>query len=254
MIRTAFRRLAGALLLAAGTAGAAFAVPTEITVRVLSRDAKFIGSSMGSVEVTIADEASGEVLAEGLTRGGTGDTARIMHQPRKRGEGIAIGDAAAFHAVVDLEQPRRLRVTARGPGGHPDSANTVSASQWVLPGRHLKGDGWVLEMPGLVVNLHDLPERASAGGVAVRASVQMMCGCPLTPGGLWDSNDFEVEVDALQDGEVRSTAPLEFAGEASEFAGRVELPGPGEWRLRVRAWQPATGNAGVGEGTLEVGQ
>jgi hypothetical protein len=33
----------------------AHAVPTEITVRVLAKDAKFIGSSMGGVRVTITD-------------------------------------------------------------------------------------------------------------------------------------------------------------------------------------------------------
>lgn len=251
MMRTAIWLLAGVLVLPA--AGTARAEPTEITVRVLSRDAKFIGSSMGSVKVTIADEASGQVLAEGLTRGGTGDTQRIMQQPHTRGRAIAIGDAAAFHAVVDLEQPRRLRVTAHGPAGFPHSANTVSASRWVLPGRHLGGDGWVLEMPGLVVALHDLPESVAAGAALdVQATVQMMCGCPLTPGGLWDSNEFEVGVDALLDGEVHSTDPLGFAGEPSEFAGRIELPGPGDWQLRVWAWQPATGNAGVAHGSVEV--
>ena len=55
--------------------GATFsgAVPTEITVRVKTKDAKFLINLMGGASVTIKDAMTGELLAKGLTTGGTGN-------------------------------------------------------------------------------------------------------------------------------------------------------------------------------------
>lgn len=247
------RTLIAALLFAALVTSAQ-AEPTDITVRVLARDAKFIGSSMGGARITISDAETGEVLAQGLTEGDTGDTKRIMTSPRSRGEGLATEGAAAFTATIDLDRPRQVRVTAEGPVEFPGSANTVSATQWVVPGRHMvAGDGWVLEMPGLVVNLHDLPEAIAAGETLdVRATVEMMCGCPLTPGGLWDADEFKIRAYAVLHQETRADAGMDYAGEASEFSGGLVLDQPGTWKVVVWAWQESTGNTGVGERMVEV--
>jgi hypothetical protein len=247
-------RIALAALVIAALAGPAQAQPTEITVRVLARDAKFIGTSMGGARVTITDAETGEVLAEGLTEGETGSTERIMETPRKRGEALSGRKSAAFRAVVDLHGPRRLQVAAEGPAEYPGSANRVTATQWVVPGRHLTGgDGWVLEMPGLVVNLHDLPASVSAGDtVDLRATVEMMCGCALTPGGMWDANDFVIRAEAALRTSTRARAELSYAGEESEFSGRVVLDEPGVWNVVVWAWQESTGNTGVAERRIEV--
>ena len=53
---------------------ASLAEPTEIVVRVLGNDSKFIGTSMGGMRVTLRDAQTGEILATGLTQGATGDT------------------------------------------------------------------------------------------------------------------------------------------------------------------------------------
>src|SRR3546814_17087602 len=53
------------------------AEPTEIMVRALAADAKFIGTSMGGMRVTIRDVRSGDTLASGTTDGPTGHTAAI---------------------------------------------------------------------------------------------------------------------------------------------------------------------------------
>jgi hypothetical protein len=235
-------------------AGPAQAEPTDVTVRVLARDAKFIGTSMGGVRVTISDAETGEVLAEGLTEGETGSTERIMKTPRGRGQALATEGAAAFRATIDLDRPRRVEVSAVGPLEFPGSANRVSAVQWVVPGRHLTGgDGWVLEMPGLVVNLHDLPQSVAPGAALdLRATVEMMCGCPLTPDGLWDAGEFTVRAEAVRNRKVAAETGLEYAGEESEFAGSLVLEETGIWEIRVWAWQESTGNTGVAERRVEV--
>lgn len=145
----------------------------------LSRDAKFVGTTMGGTHVLIRDAQTGAVLAEGLTQGGTGDTERIMKRDRKRGVPISTEDAAKFEAVVELKEPRLLEVVAFGPVAQRQAAVRVSSSQWVVPGRHLTGgDGWVLELPGLVVDVLAPPAHMALAGVPraveLRANVVMM--------------------------------------------------------------------------------
>src|SRR5262245_3602261 len=124
-------RNAWLLLAALAASVSAHAIPTEITVRVLAKDAKFIGSSLGGVRITITDAETGELLAQGVTEGDVGDTGRIIEQPRKRGVPLATEDAAAFHASIDIERPRHVEVSAYGPLIYPAAANRVSATQWV---------------------------------------------------------------------------------------------------------------------------
>ncbi len=233
----------------------ALAEPTPLSVYVLSRDAKFVGSSVGGARITIQDAQSGEVLAQGVTEGSTGDTERIMRQPRSRDASIVTPDAAHFATTLDLEAPRQVRIIAYGPLSYPESANTVSAVQWVIPGADRSDSAAViLELPGLVVDLHDVPTLVSMSDgearVPVQARVTMMCGCPLTPDGLWDSNAFEIEAQVMQNGEVITSTPLRYAGQESEFEGELRVMVPGTHRLRVVAHQPATGNAGLAETTL----
>lgn len=157
----------------------AVAEPTRVTVRVLSKDAKFLGTSMGGVRVSIRDADTGEILAEGIARGGTGDTARIMSEGRKRGEVLATPDAANFTAVLDLDEPRRVEVIAFGPLAQLEPAARVSATQWLVPGKHVdQGDGRLLVMPGLAVDVLSPPAHARLGAalmnVSLRANLTML--------------------------------------------------------------------------------
>ena len=70
-----------ALLIAPGIA---VAEPTDITVRVLAKDSKFVGTSMGGMRIILRDAHTGEVLATGVTKGGTGNTELLMHENRGR--------------------------------------------------------------------------------------------------------------------------------------------------------------------------
>ena len=244
---------------ALGGATLAQAEPTDITVRVLSKDAKFIGTSMGGMRVTLSDAETGEVLAQGLTEGGTGNTKLLMHQDSGRRAPMADDSAAKFAATLDLDTPRLIEVEAYGPLGHPASAHSASATQWVVPGRDLTGgDGWVLELPGFVVELQspEAPIVASSSdkSIALKAKVTMMCGCPITPGGLWDADGYEVRGLLYKDGEKAGETPLAYAGQTSLFAGELATPKPGRYELVVYAYDPANGNTGVAKTALVVGE
>lgn len=156
--RTASRSLLAALALAAtvlaGTALPAGAEDTTVTVRVLSRDAKWIGSSMGGARVTIRDADTGELLADGVTRGSTGDTGLLVEEPRARHADLGTEGAAAYEAVLDLDRPTRVEVTAHGPLAQLQSAVSASTTRWIVPGKHLTGPASVvIELAGFVVDV-----------------------------------------------------------------------------------------------------
>jgi len=155
------------------------AEPTTITVRVLSKDAKFIGTSMGGARIVIRDAETQEILAQGVTAGGTGDTTRIMREPWKRSEPIATPDAAKFTAVLDLDAPRRIEVTATGPLGQLQTGGRVSITQWVIPGKNIdQGDAILLVMPGFSLDVLQPPAHSRFAGVpqsvTLRANLTML--------------------------------------------------------------------------------
>ena len=243
-----------AALSAVLAAGGAAAEETPVTVRVLSEGAKFIGDTMGGVRITLHDAATGEVLARGRTRGGTGDTQRIMTS-EARGATLSTADAASYSAMLDLAEPTRVRVVAHGPLAQPQAANTVTETRTVLPGRGIAGgDGWLLEMPGLVVDVlaPPAPTDVTSGTLTVTANVAMMCGCPIAPGSPWPAEDFAVAATITQDGETVGTVPLTYAGSPSLFDATLSLEDPGTYRIAVHAADQATGNAGVDYTTVTV--
>ena len=233
------------------------AEPTEITVRVLSKDAKFIGSGMGGMRITLRDAQTGELLTTGLIAGGTGDTKRIMQASDGRRAGMSDKSAAKFVAVLDLNEPRMIEVEAFGPLGQPQAAHRVASTQWVVPGRHVSGgDGWVLELPGFVVDVL-APAAAiklgkNASKVDLRANVVMMCGCPIEPRGMWDANSYEVKAIVKRNGEAAGTYDLSYAGETSQFSGAVPVSGPGAYEVIVYAYDRANGNTGLDRTTFIV--
>jgi hypothetical protein len=231
------------------------AQPTDITVRVLSRDAKFIGSSMGGAKITLRDAHTGQVLATGLTSGSTGNTGTVMHDKGGRRARLTDNDAAKFVTTLDLDAPTLLEVEAFAPLAQPQSALRVLSSQWVIPGKHLSGgDGWVVEMPGFAVDILNppAPKRLTGASAEIRlvASVVMMCGCPIEPGGRWDANRFEVRALVERDGEPVTEYPLAYAGEISQFAVNLPLPSPGLYDVTVYAYDPDTGNTGLDRTTF----
>jgi hypothetical protein len=232
-----------------GHVGFAAAEPTEIAVRVISLGAKFVGTSMGGAEIVLRDVQSGEVLAKGVTAGGTGDTKKIM-SGGPRNQAVSDAGAAMFLARIDLTEPRLIQAEAFGPLAHPQAAVRVTAQQWVVPGGHItSGDGWVLEMPGLVVDVLDPPTSggtaSSAKSVKVTAHITMMCGCPIEPGGLWDAARFDVRAHVARDGTHTAKADLAYAGRTSRFSADIPLQEAGSYVVTVSAMDRQTGATGV---------
>ncbi|WP_022852316.1 hypothetical protein [Thermodesulfatator atlanticus] len=226
------------------------AQPTKIVVRVKAKDAKFIGSSLGGVLVIIRDARTGKILAQGKTVGTTGNTKLIMKTPHPRGVPISDAKSAKFEAVIDINEPTKIEVTAYGPLAQPQAANKVSATQWVVPGKNIdQGDAFMLELPGMMVDVLDPPAHVKLKGtpqeIALRANVAMMCGCPIIPGGIWDANNFEVKAIIKRNGKVVDEIPLKYAGKPSQFAATYKATEKGVYEAIVYAYCPANGNTGV---------
>lgn len=237
---------------------AVYAETTEVSVRVLSKGAKFIGTSLNGAEVTIKDHFTGEVLAQGVTEGGTGSTKIIMQQAHTRNAPLSDENSAVFTAKLVLEEPRKLEFIAKGPMNNLNIANTASVTQWVVPGKHLNGgDGVVLEIPGFALTWLHHPDGKKYNSVhttvvPLKIEVTMMCGCPITPGGLWDANNYEFAVIIKHDGKKINTQTLEYAGKASEFQTNIMVEKPGHYEITVYAYDPNNGNTGVLSSSFSV--
>lgn len=251
-MKTILLALVGLFTAAASPAQAA---PTEVVVRVISQDAKFIGDSTGGVEAVLRDAKTRKVLARGVTAGGTGDTRAIM-QPAGRSSPRSSSDAAKSVLTIDIDQPVLVDLEVQGPRGRPGSAVRIVSQRWIMPGQHVNiGDGWVVELPGLAISsTARLSEPAGAGAkrqVLVEAKVELLCGCPITPGGMWNATDYRVEVTAWRRGRLVSAAPLAFVQAPGGFAGALELPDSKPYTYFIMARNVITGNSGVVEFKLK---
>jgi hypothetical protein len=153
-------------------------IPTKIVVRVVSRDAKVIGSGVGGAFVRIRNVETGEVLAQGKQEGGTGDTDAIMNVPHRRGETLyGTSDAAFFEAEISLSKPTQIEIYTEAPLKYPQSLQKGSKTITLVPGKHIQGEGVIIELNGLIVNvLSPKPETSLKKGeeVLVRAEIRML--------------------------------------------------------------------------------
>ena len=153
-------------------------ITTEVIVRVTSKDAKVIGSGVGGAFVRIKNLETGEVLAQGKQLGGTGDTDRIMVQPHRRREVLyGASDAAFFQAKIPLEKPTPVEIYTEAPLGYPHAIQKGSKTLTLIPGKHILGDGVIIELNGLIVNTIEPSPKVGlkrAEEVVVRVEVKML--------------------------------------------------------------------------------
>lgn len=240
--------IAIAFLQLATAATVAEAEPTDIVVRAQARDAKFVGTSIGGALVRIREADSSRILAEGETRGSTGNTELIMKKPQGRYDSITEG-AASYTATLDISEPVFLTVEVLAPYIKKQARVLAQTQTWLVPGKPIDGDGLILEIPGFVVDVLSPQTHRYAtldeSPFEIRANVVMMCGCPLTDGGLWDGSAIEVAALVQKDGETFDTVPLEMQQQANTFSAPLPVAEPGVYELMVYAHDPKTGNTGV---------
>lgn len=248
-------------------------VATRVTVRAVAHDAKVIGTHVGGARIVILDASTGDTLAAGTQEGGTGDTNLIMRRLHERGRAIYdTKGTAAFQATLSLSHPTRVQIIAEGPLGIPQATERASITTLLFPGQDVAGDGIVLDLHGFAISAEvpgsraagDAATGAAAGAkgeavrvagpaVPVRARVTMMCGCPITPGGLWDARRITIEARLERDGRVVTKGALDYAGKPSTFLGSLTSPGPGNYRLVVLASDPERANFGQAAMDVRVG-
>jgi hypothetical protein len=228
---------------------------TRVMVRVTSHDAKIIGTGVGGARVTIRDVRSGAVLAEGVQEGGTGDTSLIMGARERGGAVYDTEGAAGFLAELELSEPTWVEITAEGPLGTPDALRRVTSTTLLVPGRDVLGDGIVLVLHGFTVELRE-PEAGSVlqsgEPIDVLARVTMLCGCPTSPGGIWDSDGYEIVARVIREGAVESETALAYAGETSMHSATLQPLEPGEVTIEVLSMDATRGNFGIVRETFTV--
>jgi hypothetical protein len=153
-------------------------ISTKVIVRVVSKDAKVVGSGVGGALVRIKNLETGEILVQGKQLGGTGDTDRIMVQPHRRGEVLyGTPDAAFFQAEIPLNKPTQVEIYTEAPLGYPHNIQKGSKTLLLIPGKHILGEGVIIELNGLIVNiLSPSPKDSLKEGkeVLVKAEVRML--------------------------------------------------------------------------------
>jgi hypothetical protein len=238
-----------------GFAAAAELIPTDIVVRAKAKDAKFIGSSIGGAMIRIRDADSGKILAEGLTEGGTGDTSLIMQQPKTRYGAIG-KNAAAFKATLKLDKPVFLTVEVLTPYIKKQARSLSQTQTWLVPGKPINGDGLIIEVPGMIVDVlspqtHIYAPR-SQSPFEIKANVVMMCGCTFTKGGTWDGDGIEVAAIVSKDGKPYKTIPMQMQDAMNTFSAPLETAGAGVYQIAVYAYDSKTGNTGVDQMSFVV--
>lgn len=228
----------------------ASAEPTRIMIRAKAVDAKFIGTSVGGVRVVVEDAETGQVLDEGWIKGGTGNTDLLINTPIKRGQQLADEKTAGFLAEVDIDAPRLLRFKLIGPYGYRQSLQEATVSSWVVPGKHLLGDGIILDMPGFIVDAWT--QVLEGGKVEFYTKASLLCGCPITKDGYWKPDNYEVKAILMQDDKKVGEVPLQFTGPVGLFSGKTEITQPGLYKAIVYLFDPTTGNVGVDRTMFEV--
>ena len=72
----------------------------------------------------------------------------------------------------------------------------------------------------------------------------MMCGCVISKGGLWDSNDMEVKGILKKDGVFFKEIDLSWAS-VNLFEGNIQVESAGNYELIIYAYNEKSGNTGV---------
>ncbi len=176
-------------------------------------------------------------------------------------------DGAKFTGTLLVSKPTVVRIEAIGPLKYSQATMTDSITTLILPGRHIGGQGIVLNLRGLVVDIAAPKEEETVrtGGnneVPVSFTMNMMCGCPIfeDPDNPWQPGMFTFYVEAYYDGALYYDKEIHAQ---DVITGRstfhISLPLPEKIheeksmiKLRIMGAQPDLANYGMDEVTFRV--
>lgn len=224
---------------------------TKIVVRAMAKDAKFVGSSLGGAYVIVRNKVNQEILAEGKTIGSTGNTDLIMKIPKERGNSITDDQTAKFLATINISEPTFVSIEILSPFNNKQASVAVSTELWLIPGKHILGDGIILEIPGFIIDilkprthhyitLNSIKDQP----FKIQANIVMMCGCTISKGGIWDSDKIEVKGILNRNGKFFKEIDLSLTS-VNLFEGEVNMQSSGKYELIVYAYNSQSGNTGV---------
>ncbi len=244
------------ILAAPRVLGQSSGAETKVMIRAIARDAKVIGEHVGGARITVKDVATGQILAQGMQSAGTGNTDIIMNKPRVRGATVyGTPDASGFLAVLHLERPTEVEISAEAPLGNPQATQRTSKTMLLVPGQDVLGEGILLEIHGFIVTPVGPASDAKIkveSPFEVRATVTMACGCPIEPNGLWDANKIHVVARVVRDGKMEAEIPMQYAGVQNTFTGNVTVNASGKIELQVLAMDAANANFGLNRHNFTV--
>lgn len=230
----------------------AAAQPTKVIVRAKAKDAKFIGTGIGGAYVTVKNSITGEILAKGLTTGASGNTDIIMKQPVQRYHSVTDSATARFEALIDISEPVFADIEVIAPVNRKAAAVKAATQLWIIPHKEISGEGVVIEIPGFIVdvlspNTHEVIklDTVKGGELIFRASVTMMCGCPISKGGIWNSDNITVNAVVKKEGVPIGELPLHLTDCTNLFEGTLKVKEKGNYELLIYTYDPKTGNTGV---------
>lgn len=236
----------------------AWAADTNVTVRVKSKDAMFIGDAAGGAYVIVRDKRDGDILVEGRTSGTSGDRAKVMTETMTRGASVTDDKTAEFEFSLDLYEPTPVSVEVSGPYGQRQSLAHASTDYILIPGKdYTKGDGIVVELPGFIVDVLSPPAAfkgkfSKEGTTLLKTNVAKLCGCNINEGSPWPPSRYEVEASIYRGDVFLAKVSLEKDKEPSIYNAALKFQEAGTYRVVVTAFDPLTLEGGVDSTTITL--
>ncbi|QCK13511.1 hypothetical protein [Mangrovivirga cuniculi] len=226
--------------------------PTTVKIRVLAKDAKFIGTGMGGMNVIIKNSSTGEVMASGKIDGATGNTSKIIADSIGRYQQKATPESADFTTQLTLTHPQKITVSVNGPLSlDPDDRISATEEYWIIPGQDLSEEGLILEIDGFAITAKE-PEKNDDGSYTLKMHSVMLCGCPITPGGFWNANKMRAKALIYLEGKLLKKVDLKPGKEKNSFTGNWKPDQKGFYTIYYSLFDPRNNNTGVDEISFPV--
>jgi hypothetical protein len=182
-----------------------------------------------------------------------------MQTPHLHNEPVySVRESASFSAELQLTKPTLVEIVGEGPLKFPQALRRASKTVLLYPGKGVTGDGIVLELNGLLVNIEgpttDRPLGIGDEGT-VNATVKMLCGCVVEPFGNWDSRKMDLYGELRLGEKVVQRIDLYHKAKGL-FTGAFQIPrslkGEQSISLRVIAADTDAANVGMDEVTYPL--